>query len=104
MDWELGFNASYNTNKITKLTAVDDPTYKGIYIGGISGGVGNTIQIHSVGFPSNAFYIQEQVYDTDGKPIEGLYVDRNEDGAITGDDRTGIKNQLQPYSWDFHHC
>jgi len=87
MDWELGFNASYNTNKITKLTAVDDPTYKGIYIGGISGGVGNTIQIHSVGFPSYAFYIQEQVYDTDGKPIEGLYVDRNEDGAITGDDR-----------------
>ena len=30
IDWELGFNASYNANKITKLTAVDDPTYKGI--------------------------------------------------------------------------
>jgi TonB-linked SusC/RagA family outer membrane protein len=87
IDWELGFNASYNTNKITKLTAVDDPTYKGVYVGGISGGVGNTIQIHSVGYPSYAFYVQEQVYDAAGKPIEGLYVDRNNDGAITGDDR-----------------
>jgi len=86
-DWEIGFNASYNANKITKLTAVDDPSYKGIYVGGISGGVGNTMQIHSVGFPSYSFYVMEQVYDADGNPIENLYVDRNNDGAITGDDR-----------------
>jgi iron complex outermembrane receptor protein len=86
-DWEVGFNATYNVNKITKLTAVDDSTYKGIYVGGISGGVGNNIQIHSVGFPSYSFYVMEQVYDTEGNPVEGLYVDRNGDGAITGDDR-----------------
>lgn len=86
-DWEVGFNATYNVNKITKLTAVDDSTYQGIYVGGISGGVGNNIQIHSVGYPSYSFYVMEQVYDSDGKPIEGLYVDRNHDGAITGDDR-----------------
>ena len=91
LDWEVGFNASYNTNKITKLTAVDDPNYKGVYVGGFSGGVGNTIQIHSVGFPSYAFYVQEQVYDAAGNPIEGLYVDRNGDGAITGDDRYRYK-------------
>ncbi|TFH47215.1 MAG: SusC/RagA family TonB-linked outer membrane protein, partial [Bacteroidia bacterium] len=87
MDWEVGFNATYNSNKITKLTAVDDPNYKGIYVGAISGGVGNLLQIHSVGFPSYSFYVMEQVYGTDGKPIENLYVDRNNDGAITGDDR-----------------
>ncbi len=87
LEWEIGFNTTYNVNKITKLTAVDDPTYKGVYVGGISGGVGNTIQIHSVGYPSYSFYVQEQVYDAAGKPIEGLYVDRNNDGAITGDDR-----------------
>jgi iron complex outermembrane receptor protein len=90
-EWQLGFNATYNTNKITKLTAVDDPNYKGIYIGGFSGGVGNTIQIHSVGYPSYSFYVQEQVYDGLGNPIEGLYVDRNHDGAITGDDRYRYK-------------
>lgn len=87
VDWDLGFNATYNVNKITKLTTVDDPTYKGIYVGGISGGVGNNIQIHSVGYPSNAFYVMEQVYDANGNPLENLYVDRNGDGAITGDDR-----------------
>lgn len=87
LDWEVGFNATYNVNKITRLTAVDDSTYQGIYVGGISGGVGNNIQIHSVGYPSYSFYVMEQVYDTDGNPIEGLYVDRNGDGAITGDDR-----------------
>lgn len=86
-EWQLGFNATYNVNKITKLTKVDDPTYKGIYVGGIGGGVGNNIQIHSVGFPAYSFYVQEQVYDVNGKPIENLYVDRNNDGAITGDDR-----------------
>jgi TonB-linked SusC/RagA family outer membrane protein len=87
LEWEVGFNATYNVNKITKLTAVDDSTYKGIYTGGIGGGVGNNIQIHSVGYPSYSFYVMEQVYGTDGKPIEGLYVDRNGDGSITGDDR-----------------
>jgi TonB-linked SusC/RagA family outer membrane protein len=91
LEWELGFNATYNDNKITKLTAVDDPAYKGIYVGGIAGGVGNNIQIHSVGYPSYAFYVEEQVYDVYGKPIEGLYVDRNKDGAITGDDRYRYK-------------
>lgn len=86
--WELGFNATYNKNEITKLTATDDPDYPGVYTGGISGGVGNTVQIHTVGYPVRSFYVYEQVYDEDGMPIEGLYVDRNEDGAITIDDRS----------------
>ncbi|HDR67647.1 MAG TPA: SusC/RagA family TonB-linked outer membrane protein, partial [Bacteroidaceae bacterium] len=85
--WEIGFNATYNYNELTKLTATDDPDYPGVYVGGIAGGVGNTVQIHSVGFPRNSFYVYEQVYNSEGYPIEGLYVDRNEDGMITIDDR-----------------
>ena len=49
---DLGFNATYNENKITKLTSANDPNYKGVLVGGISGGVGSTIQIHSVGYLS----------------------------------------------------
>ena len=64
-NWELGFNASYNKNKITRLTASDDPNYLGVYTGGISGGVGNQVQIHSVGYSSNSFFMYEQVYDAD---------------------------------------
>lgn len=112
MNWEIGFNASYNENEITKLIATDNPTYDGYEVGGISGGVGNNIQIHSVGYPSYSFYVYEQVYDADGKPIQGVYVDRNGDGEITNDDRYhykdpapdfifGISSSLSYKNWDF---
>ena len=85
--WEIGFNVSYNKNEITRLTASDDPTYLGVEAGDISGGVGNHIQIQQVGNPVNSFYVFQQVYDEAGKPLEGVYVDRNGDGQITDDDR-----------------
>ncbi len=85
--WEIGFNIAYNKNEITRLTASDDPNYAGVETGGISGGVGNNIQIHKVGNPVSSFYVFQQVYGEDGKPLEGVYVDRNHDGQITDDDR-----------------
>ena len=85
--WEIGINVAYNKNKITKLTASDDPSYLGVEAGDISGGVGNHIQIQQVGNPINSFYVFQQVYGEDGKPLEGVYVDRNHDGQITDDDR-----------------
>jgi iron complex outermembrane receptor protein len=83
---DLGFNATYNENKITKLTSANDPNYKGVLVGGIAGGVGSTIQIHSVGYPASSYFVAQQVYDENGKPVEGVYVDRNQDGKITVDD------------------
>ena len=85
--WEVGVNVAYNKNEITRLTASDDPTYPGVEAGGISGGVGNKVQIQKVGNPINSFYVFQQVYDEAGKPLEGVYVDRNHDGQITDDDR-----------------
>ena len=85
--WEIGINVAYNKNEITRLTASDDPSYPGVETGGISGGVGNNIQIQKVGNPLNSFYVFQQVYDEAGKPLEGVYVDRNHDGQITDDDR-----------------
>lgn len=86
LNWDLGFNVTYNRNEITNLTLVDDPTFIGIAVGGIAGGVGNTIQIHSVGYRPNSFFVLQQVYDNAGKPVEGLYVDRNGDGLINNQD------------------
>ncbi len=82
LNWDLGFNVTYNKNEITRLTKIDDPTFIGVATGGISGGVGNTAQIHSVGYQPSSFFVLQQVYDVDGKPIEALYVDRNGDGII----------------------
>jgi iron complex outermembrane receptor protein len=78
---------AFNKNEITRLTATDDPNYQGVFTGGISGGVGNNLQIHSVGFPANSFFVYEQVYDAAGIPIEGLYVDRNGDGIVNPSDQ-----------------
>ncbi|MBN2892603.1 MAG: TonB-dependent receptor [Bacteroidales bacterium] len=85
--WEIGFNVSYNKNEITKLTVVEDPDYIGVTTGGISGGIGNTVQMHSVGYPASTFYLMEQIYDADGNPIEGAYVDRNNDGVVNDQDK-----------------
>jgi iron complex outermembrane receptor protein len=85
--WSVGFNIAANKNEITRLIATDDPNYPGVNVGDIAGGVGNKIQIHSVGHSANSFYVFEQVYDAQGVPIEGLYVDRNKDGKRNADDR-----------------
>ncbi len=83
---DLGFNATYNQNKITKLTFTNNPNFPGNLTGGIAGGVGSTIQIQSVGYSRNSFYVYQQIYDKSGKPVEGLFEDRNRDGIINGDD------------------
>jgi len=67
-------------------------------IGGISGGVGSNIQIHSVGFPASSFFVFEQVYDAGGVPVEGLYVDRNGDGVINNGDQYRAENPAADYN------
>jgi TonB-dependent starch-binding outer membrane protein SusC len=84
--WDLGFNITYNKNEITKLTFAKDPKFPGNLVGGIAGGVGSTVQIHSVGYSKSSFYVYQQIYDKNGKPIEGLFEDRNRDGLINVDD------------------
>ena len=86
-NWDFGFNLSWNKNKITKLTASDNPDYIGVATGGISGGTGNTVQLHKVGYATSSFYVYQQVYDKNGAPIDGAFVDRNQDGTINDKDR-----------------
>lgn len=86
-NWDVNYNVTFNKNEITNLTIAPDPTFPGNEYGGIAGGVGNTIQINSVGSPRAAFYTYQQVYDQSGKPVEGLFVDRDGNGVINERDR-----------------
>jgi len=95
--WDLSFNIAYNKSKITKLTAVPDTAYIGIKVGGISGGVGSTIQIHSVGFDPSSFYVFEQLYDEDGGILEGQFADRNDDGLVNEDDKYRFEKPAADY-------
>ena len=93
--WNVNFNATWLSNEIKKLNNVDDPLSPGIAQGGISGGVGNTIQTHKVGHPQFSYLVFEQVYDESGNPLEGVYVDQltvdtNDDGIA--DARDGVIN------------
>ena len=85
--WTTGLNVAWNKNKITKLTYGDNPDYFMAAGEGISAGTGGTIMAHTVGKPAYSFYVYQQVYDVNGDPIEGQFVDRNGDGQITEADK-----------------
>ncbi|MDE5773863.1 MAG: TonB-dependent receptor [Muribaculaceae bacterium] len=89
--WKSSLNVAWNQNKITKLN--NEGTY--VLTGGISGGNGNTAQVHAVGYPANSFYLYEQIYDKDGLPIEGAYVDQDGNGQIDSNDLI-IKHSKDP--------
>ncbi len=106
--WEVTVNATYNKNEITELTGESAK----VMTGGISSGTGNLCQAHAVGHPASSFYVYQQVYDETGKPLEGVFVDRNGDGTLTDDDRyfykspaapwtAGLSSRLQYKNWDF---
>jgi iron complex outermembrane receptor protein len=85
--WDVAFNATYNKNTITNLTIVpDDPNYIGFPSTNISGTQGFAF-INAVGGSKNTFYLYHQIYDKDGKPIEGLFEDVNRDGIINENDK-----------------
>jgi len=77
----------------------DDPSFKGNPTGRISGATGQTIEINSVGYQPQAYFVFKQVYDEKtGKPIEGLYDDVNRDGAINDNDKYRYKSPFAPYT------
>ena len=102
-NWTLGFNAAYNETVITKLTADDGRAdYHGVDTGGISGGTGNTIQVHQTGHAPNSFFVYQQVYDTAGNPIEGMYADRNNDGVIDTNDKYCFEKAAPDWTFGFN--
>jgi TonB-linked SusC/RagA family outer membrane protein len=87
LNWQVGYNISYNKNKVTSLVGPDNPDY--ILINpssNIAGTTSGLIQADKVGYPINSFYVYQQKYDAGGKPIEDAYVDRNGDGQINSAD------------------
>ena len=102
-NWNIGFNAAYNKTVVTRLTTDDErDNYYGVYTGGISGGTGNTIQVHQTGQAPNSFFVYQQVYDEYGKPIEGVYVDRNEDGKIDVADKYCFHKAAPDWTFGFN--
>lgn len=82
MSLNLGVNFTYNKNEITKLLMSDDPKFIGVLYGD---GMTGEKQVTRVGYPAYSFFVNKQVYDPSGRPIEGLYVDlAGKGGTING--------------------
>lgn len=87
LTWDIGYNVTYNKNKIIKLNRGTTES-SAVETGGISSGTGNNIQAHAVGHAASSFYVYQQIYDSiTGKPMAGKFVDRDENGVINVDDR-----------------
>ncbi len=89
--WDIQYNVSWNHNEITELVGGDDG-YVVKTGSSISRGNATQVQAHAVGHPASSFWVYQQVYDGDGMPIEGVYVDRDANGVINDDDRYFYKS------------
>lgn len=109
--WELNGNMAFNKSKIIELSNGDQSTSMRRFE--TTGGDGGfQLKAHAVGHEPGMFYVYEQVYDANGKAIEGAYVDRNGDNAINESDLYlhhnadpkllyGINSKLMYKNWDF---
>ena len=91
--WTIGYNFTYNNNKITELFGANT---KPIEYESSRSATGKLIKAWQVGQSASAFWVYQQAYDESGKPINGAIVDRNGDGTITDDDRYFYKQSMAP--------
>jgi iron complex outermembrane receptor protein len=80
---------------------------------GISKGTGSMLSFHKVGYAPYTYYPYQQLYDSNGNPIQNAFVDRDGDGKITELDRYesgkspipgfyyGLNLKLSYKDWDF---
>jgi iron complex outermembrane receptor protein len=99
LSWDASLNASTNRNRLVEVNREATGGSERVLVGGISGGVGSTIQVLEPGSPVNAFFVFEHRRDGSGRPVyadtdgdgdidnQDLYVDQNGDGRITEEDR-----------------
>jgi iron complex outermembrane receptor protein len=101
--WRVGGNITFQDAEVTKLNLIESADSEGIIdVGGISGGTGNYVQNHQVGYSPNSFYVFEQVYDVSGAPVEGVYVDRNQDGIVNENDLYRYKKPTADFYYGFN--
>lgn len=108
--WTIDYNFTYNHNEITDLNGVSSDGSP-VPNTGIKIGTDRYLQYQQVGYPINSFYVFQQAYNANGKPIENAVVDRNGDGVITQADKyfykspaapilMGLSSRLEYKNWD----
>ena len=111
--WTMTYNFTYNKNEITDLNGVSENGAPVVNTNiKVGDGSGAYLQANQVGYAMNSYYVYQQVYDKNGKPIENCVVDRNGDGVINESDKylykspaapvtMGFSSRLEYKNWDF---
>ena len=80
LSWTATITAAHNTNRLLSINPNKSVTR--VLTGNISGGVGNLVQELEPGVPVNSFWVYQQRYGADGKPVYdnanllNMYVDQ----------------------------
>ena len=98
--WDLGYNVTWNENKITKIngeeTRIDGSGQGGVGLGG------DAITQYAVGYPTNVFYLYEARKGTREDGSRYWYIiDQNEDGTIDVQDKVFKHSPVAPVSMGF---
>ncbi|WP_345007866.1 TonB-dependent receptor [Snuella lapsa] len=80
---EINGNLAFNETYVTDLENIEQYSSGG----GIGRGTGVNILQTAVGQRGRAFWLYEQVYNSNGDPIADAFVDKNGDGVISDSDR-----------------
>lgn len=111
--WTMTYNFTYNKNEITDMNGVSENGAPVVNTNiKVGDGSGAYLQANQVGYAMNSYYVYQQVYDKNGKPIENCVVDRNGDGKINESDKylykspaapvtMGFSSRLEYKNWDF---
>ena len=100
----FNYNVSYTDIKLTGLSTDN--------LAQASLGDGLYAQTHKIGLSPFSYWVYEQIYDPNGKPIEGAYVDRDGNGVVDSNDKynagkpqadvtMGLLTNATYKNWDF---
>lgn len=95
-NWNINFNATHFDRKIDELIY-----HTIIRTGDNIAGTGTQAKVYQEGFAPDSFWVYKQLYDINGRPIEGAYADLNGDGVINADDKYIYKNQDPKMTFGF---
>ncbi len=98
--WNVGFNFTWQDVKIQNLTLFDGGTSPNTLAGPSVDG--QQIQVFTEGYTPYSFYVYKQLYDSNGRPIEGAYADLNNDGVLNEQDLYHYKSPLPDFIFGFN--
>ena len=97
--WDLGAHMNIMKSQVTEVIH-SNPNFPGYQTGNTVGG--SNIFIIRDGYPVYSFFVYQNIYSPEGYPMANMYVDLNNDGMISGEDRIPFKSRYPDFLMGFN--